>query len=459
MSDKIDSGHAQQMLGLLEDLFPLHRSMTGEGLRATLKRIQSEIPLTIAEVPSGTKVFDWTVPQEWSIRDAFIANASGERLVDYKHSNLHVVNGSVGVDEQMAWQDLAPKVHYLPQMPEAIPYRTAYFGEDWGFCVTESTYQQLSRQSDRLHVKIDAQYFDGSMSIGECVVPGESEQTVLVYCHTCHPSLANDNLSGIVVATQLAKALIGRRNRLSYRFVFAPATIGAITWLARNEHFVASISHGLVLSLLGNDAPFTYKKSRQGDVEIDSIACQAVSACGGSVREFTPFGYDERQFCSPGFNLPVGCLTRAPYGEFAEYHTSADNLSFVSGARLVESFEICESILSKIETQHTTQSVDSKCDEAEADSDKFHQAVIPIRVCQKCEPFLRRHQLHRRFGELGCDSRLQLAIMWVLNFSDGQHSTVEIASRSQLPESDILKAVNILAEVNILQPIKTLQVL
>ncbi len=442
----------REMFQLIEELFPIHRSMTGQGVRATFDRIAKEIPLSVSEIPTGTKVFDWIIPKEWQIHDAFVADVNGRKLIDYSNHNLHVVNDSIAVDTKLPWNELDPHLHSLPDRPDSIPYRTTYFSENWGFCLKHSQRSELARSQGDFHVKIDAKHFDGSMSIAECVLPGAEVDSVLIYCHTCHPSLANDNLSGIAVATQLAKWLQTRSHRLTYRFVFAPATIGAIAWLAGNVELVPTISHGLILSLLGSHGRFTYKRSRQGKAQIDSIAESAVRSRGGQIRDFSPFGYDERQFCSPGFNLPVGCLSRTPHAEFPEYHTSDDNLSFISADRLAESLNLCQQIIESIEAEHPLESLRGVQPPSIArQNTMLAEGRNPVSKNPKCEPYLRKHNLHRRFGERDDRGQFQQAVMWVLNLSDGFHSVEQMAARSKLSEAEIVQAVSALVEVNLLE--------
>src|SRR5262249_42493557 len=313
-----------EMHRLAADLFPICRSITGDGVRQTLARLQREIPLALHEMPTGTRVLDWTIPREWNIRDAWIKRVHGEKVVDFAHSNLHVVNYSTPVHEVMSLDALKPHLFSLPARPDWIPYRTSYYQETWGFCVSDRILQQL--QDDRYEVCIDSSLSDGALVYGECVIPGRTADEVLISSHVCHPSLANDNLSGIAVAVFLAKHIAARPRRYTYRFVFAPGTIGAIAWLARNSEAVSRITHGLVLTCVGDAGALTYKKSRGGAAAVDRAMALALKEAGASHRivPFTPLGYDERQYCSPGFNMPVGCLMRTPWGEFPEYHTSAD---------------------------------------------------------------------------------------------------------------------------------------
>ena len=285
-------------------------------------------------MPTGTQVFDWTVPKEWNIADAYIKGPDGRRVVDFHDNNLHVVNYSAPVNARMALAELRPHLHSLPNQPDLIPYRTTYYAETWGFCLS---HRQLESLPDgQYEVVVDSSLRDGALTYGECVLPGQVEDEVLISTHICHPSLANDNLSGVAVAVALAQILASAPRRYTYRFLFVPGTIGPIAWLARNQGKVSRIKHGLVLACVGDRGSINYKRSRQGSADIDrALECVLRSrATPFEVRDFSPYGYDERQYCSPGFDLPVGSFRRTPHGEYQEYHTSADNLDFVSGAHL-----------------------------------------------------------------------------------------------------------------------------
>ncbi|MDO9442015.1 MAG: DUF4910 domain-containing protein, partial [Beijerinckiaceae bacterium] len=294
------------LFGMVRDLYPINRSITGDGVRQTLARIAQDIPLQLHEVPTGTPVLDWEVPREWNARAARIEDMQGRILVDFADNNLHLVSYSMPVDRVLSRDQLARHVHTLPDQPALVPYRTAYYAESWGFCLSHALWESMLDESYR--VVIDASLEPGSLTYGEWLIPGESADEVLISAHCCHPSLANDNLSGLAVATYLARRMASRKRRLSYRFLFTPATIGAITWLARNEDVVPRIRHGLILSCVGDRGGFHYKQSRQGDALVDRAVAHVLKlrSPSSSLLPFSPFGYDERQYCSPGYNLPVG---------------------------------------------------------------------------------------------------------------------------------------------------------
>ncbi|MBA4057751.1 MAG: peptidase M28, partial [Marivirga sp.] len=358
----IKTSLGDEMHAMITALFPICRSITGNGVRETLNLINEEIPLKIFEVPSGTKVFDWEVPKEWNIKDAYIKNAQGEKIVDFKNSNLHVLNYSTPVHKHVTLEELKKHLYYLPEHPEWIPYRTSYYKEDWGFCIS---FDQFKTLDDEVYeVFIDSTLKPGSLTYAECFIQGELSDEMLISAHVCHPSLANDNLSGISVATFLAKHLLQSKPRYSYRFVFIPGTIGAITWLSVNELSAEKIKHGLVASLLGDAGNFTYKKSRRGNAEIDEIVEFVLKSrnSANKIIEFFPYGYDERQYCSPGFNLPVGCLSRTPFGQYIQYHTSADNLDFIDPVSLEDSYDTYLEIINILEANRKLINQNPKCE-------------------------------------------------------------------------------------------------
>ena len=411
---------------LAESLFPIPRSLTGDGVRDTLRRIGTRIPLTIHEVPTGTSVLDWTVPDEWNVREAWLAGPDGRRIADWARSPLHLVGYSTPIRTRLTLAELRPHLHSSPDRPDDIPYRTSYWKRTWGFCLP---HRELTALPDgEYEVVIDATLGPGSLTYGECVLPGELPDTVLLSAHVCHPALANDNLSGIAVAVFAAAALASVSRRFSYRIVFAPATLGAITWLARNPEAVALIRHGLVLSCLGDRGPLVYKKTRRENALVDAVAEHVLRHHGpGSVRRFDPYGYDERQYGSPGFDLPVGRLTRTPNGEYPEYHTSADDLSILDAGALQGSLAAVLRIIQVLE------------------QNRSYRNLAPFG-----EPQLGRRGL---YGGLRGANRLpeeELALLWVLNQSAGDRSLLEIADRAELPFMTIRAAADALVGAGLL---------
>jgi aminopeptidase-like protein len=415
--------HAQ-----VSELYPICRSITGDGVRRTLRILQREIPIAIHEVPSGTPAFDWQVPPEWRIHDAWIKNSRGDRIVDFRASNLHVVSYSRPVRMRVSRSELLRHLHSLPAQPHLVPYRTSYYADDWGFCVPHALLSDLTEPD--YDVCIDASLQPGSLTYGEYALSGEREEEVLFSCHICHPSLANDNLSAVVIAARLARELSSLSLRYSYRFLFIPGTIGSITWLSRNEERVAKIRAGLVLTCLGDSGAFTYKRSSRGDTEIDRVAAHVLRHAGvaSEVRDFSPYGYDERQYCSPGFDLPVGRLSRSVHGEFPEYHTSADNLQFVTPAALAESYAMVLAIVAAFE------------------GNRAFRNLYP-----KGEPQLGRRGLYGAIG--GIDrAQQELAMLWVLNQSNGTRTLLDIAERAAMPFDRIHDAALLLLQHGLVEP-------
>ncbi len=418
----------ERMHALAAQLFPICRSITGNGVRETLRILQEHIPVEMLEVPSGTPVFDWMVPNEWNIRDAWIKNLQGERVIDFNAHNLHVMSYSVPVERRMSISDLRRHLFTLPEQPDLIPYRTSYYRENWGFCLTQ---RQLDRLIDPAYdVCIDSTLEPGHLTMGECFLAGETREEVLISCHVCHPSLANDNLSGIAVAVALARRLQEQRRRYSYRFLFIPGTIGSITWLARNESKTTAIKHGLVLTCVGDAGDITYKRSRQGSAEIDRAATHVLQTAGEPhrVMDFFPYGYDERQYCSPGFNLAVGCFMRSQHGTFPEYHTSGDNLSFIKAEYLARSFDRIWQIIEVLEKNRTC-----------------------VNTNPKCEPRLGKRGLYGTTGGARQGEFDELALLWVLNLSDGTNDLLTIAERAGMAFGKISDAAAALSRCGLLQ--------
>ncbi len=417
----------EKLYQLISELYPICRSITGNGFRETLKIIHKHIPLEIHEVPTGAKVFDWTIPKEWNIKDAYIKNSQGEKIVDFANSNLHVMNYSIPVHKKVSLPELKEHLFTIPESPDWIPYRTSYYQEMWGFCLSHNQYLQL--QDEEYEVHIDSSLEPGHLSYGEYFIPGKTTDEVLISCHACHPSLCNDNLSGISIAVFLAKHLSQFTPHYSYRFIFIPGTIGSITWLSINEENISQIKHGLVLTCLGDNGHFTYKKSRRGDADIDNIVSYVLSnsAQEDNVIDFFPYGYDERQYCSPGFNLPIGCLMRSPHNCFPEYHTSADDLNFVQPQYLAESFSICISIVDILENNQ-----------------------IYYNTNPKCEPQLGKRGLYEADNNSQDKKLNRMAILWVLNLSDGNYTLLDIAKKSGISFDEIKQATDVLLKYNLL---------
>jgi aminopeptidase-like protein len=419
----------KDMHDLMRSLYPLCRSITGDGARKTLALVKQRIPLELHEVPSGTPVFDWTVPKEWNIKDAYVKAPNGERIIDFQKSNLHVLNYSTPIRAKMTLQELKQHLFTLPDHPDWVPYLTSYYKEQWGFCLSQRQLDKL--QEGTYEVLIDSELKDGSLSYGEFVIKGETEDEVLLSTYTCHPSTCNDNLSGVVLVTKLAQMLAGKKLRYTYRFLFVPETIGVIAWLARNEDKAHRIKAGLVVTCVGDPGMSTYKKSRKGDSLIDRAVQKVLADSGAQFKiiDFSP-GSDERQYCSPGFDLPVGSLMRTPYCEYPQYHTSADDLNFVTADALADTLN------KYLMTVHALE------------NDKKFLNLVP-----KCEPRLGPRGLYRSIGgQKDREGYLdELTVLWVLNLSDGKHSLLDIAIRSGRPIQQVTNAARALHAAGLLK--------
>jgi aminopeptidase-like protein len=416
--------------GLVRELFPINRSLTGAGVRETLAILARHVQLEVREVPSGTAVLDWQVPLEWNIRSATIRALDGRCLVDFADHNLHVVGYSKPIHKEVSRAELAEHVHTLPDQPELIPYRTGYFADDWGFCMPDNLWQTM--QDEAYRIDIDSDLSPGSLTYGELFLPGELSDEVLITAHICHPSLANDNLSGIAVAVALAMRQARLPRRLGYRFLFIPATIGAITWLARNESELGKIRHGLVLTCIGDTGPFHFKQSRSG-APIDNAVAHILRHSGHpyEIVPFNPYGYDERQFCSPAFDLPMGCFMRSVHGTFPQYHTSADNPGFVKAQALNQSYEVLASLLDLLDANWMYARTDGRG-----------------------EPQLGRRGLYRAIaGQKEAGGASQMDLLWLLNLADGKHNLLEMAERAGIPFGRLQKAVRLALDADLIREV------
>lgn len=414
--------------GFLRDLFPVCRSITGNGVRETLRRIGEELPLEVHEIASGTPVLDWTVPREWNIRDAYVKDESGKRVIDFRASNLHVVNYSAPVHARMSLEELRPHLHTLPDHPDWIPYRTTYYQETWGFCLRHRDYERLA--DGEYEVVIDATLEDGQLTWGELRLEGEREGEILLTTHVCHPSMANDNLSGIAVLTGLGRALAQMDLRWSHRLLFLPGTIGSIAWLAQNRQLTGRIRGVITLAGVGDRGPASWKPSRGGDSMIDRAVKAALAGQDHRLLEYSPYGYDERQFSSPGFGLDAGRFSRSEYAQYPEYHTSADDLDFISEDALDDSFAHVLAALGKLE------------------GDRYFVNSEPF-----AEPQLGRRGLYDLPLEGEELQRVRLALLWVLNLSDGSWSLEDIAARARMPLASIVTAADALRGAGLLEPV------
>lgn len=413
----------REAYALVERLYPFCRSLTGEGVRQTLRALQDYVPLTIHEVPSGTRAYDWVVPNEWTVRDAYVLDGRGRKVIDLRSSNLHLMGYSAPIDARVDRASLFAHLHSDPAHPDSIPYRHSYYRDDWGLCLQHRVLSELNEAE--YQVRIDTTVAPGSLTYGEIVLAGSQPGEILISTHTCHPSLCNDNLSGIAVATLLARDLARSPRRFGFRFLFVPATLGPLVWLSRNEELIPSVKGGLVIAGVGDPGSPTYMKSRRGNATIDRAIAHVFdhAAPGASMRDFAPVGYDLRQYCSPGFDLPMGSFMRTPNGEYPQYHSSADNLQFITTESLADSWRLMRLALDVL------------------DNDRRFVNQLP-----KGEPQLGRYGL---FADA-----IPLGLFWTLNFSDGRHSLLDIAERAGMPFWRLLEGARRLEACGLLKELQ-----
>lgn len=427
----------QKIASYLDRLFPLCRSLTGAGNRETLEILQELIPLKIIEVPSGTEVYDWTVPLEWNINDAWVSDGAGNRLIDFKDNNLHVMSYSTPVDKICDWEELQSHLYTHELLPDAIPYRTSYYERDWAFCCTQEQYQNLRKAGDALHVHIDATLEPGSMSLGELLLPGKSEKEILISCYICHPSMANDSLSGVILTAFLARHLAALPDRrYSYRIIFVPETIGAITYCHFNETSMKAIDFGLVVTTVGGTGKFGYKQSYDAGHSVNILIEKAFQEAGVEFITY-PFdihGSDERQYSSIGFRINTATITKDKYYEYPYYHNSLDNLTFVNASQLKTALDIYVLLIKNIENL------------------RYFKNLKP-----NCEVMLSRHNLYPKTGGLINPNNFEMkeldALLWILHLSDGYTDTQTIAKRADISHEYILKISVFLEQKNILKRI------
>lgn len=421
----------REMMKLMARLFPICRSITGDGVRETLSILSGRIDLRVQEVPSGYQAFDWTVPREWNIRDAYIKNERGERVVDFRKSNLHVVNYSAPISGTMTLEELRPHLHTIPDLPDAIPYVISYYQERWGFCLSQNQLDPLP--PGRYEVLIDSSLKDGHLTFADAVLPGTSPQEIMISTYVCHPSMANNELSGPVLTAFLCGLLSKVRHRYTYRFVFVPETIGSLVYLSKyGEHLRKNLHAGYVATCVGDAGPYTYKRSRRGDSAADKVAehCLKHLGPGSTVKivDFFPSGSDERQYCSPGFNLPVGSITRSMYGTFPEYHTSLDNLDFVSAEGMAGTLKQYLRVI------------------------QAHEINMKyLNLSPFGEPQLGKRGLYPTIGGKTSDTPTSVErLMYLLGYSDGTKDLVDIANLARKPAWEFAPEILALMDANLL---------
>lgn len=424
------SNVGDEMYDLAKLLFPICRSITGNGVRETFGIIQNHIPLKVYEVPTGTSVFDWTVPKEWNIRSAYLADKCGNKIIDFENNNLHVMGYSVPVNKTISNEELQKHLHSLPEQPNAIPYVTSYYREDWGICLTHSDREKL--KDAEYSVFIDSDLKDGSLTYGELIIPGDSEKEVLISTNICHPSLANNELSGPVVAIFLAKWLLNNKRKYTYRFMFVPETIGAICYLSKNlEVMRKNTIAGFNLSCVGDDKKYSYIPTKYDNTYTDKVIFNVLTqrGFGFTKHSFLERGSDERQFNFPGVDLPIVCVCRSKFNTYAEYHTSLDDLSFISPAGLFGSYELLSECISVIEGNK-----------------KYKVTCV-------CEPQLGKRNLCSSVSTKFAFGDFKVKLTSFLLYADGTNDLIDISNKTNITLNDLLVIVEKLLEVNLISEV------
>jgi aminopeptidase-like protein len=430
MGDRVESG--SRMHALAQRLYPICRSLTGDGVRETLRIIAETLPdLQIHEVASGTPAFDWTVPPEWNIRDAYVIGPDGSKIIDFRESNLHVVGYSQPVDRKMPLPELQEHLHSLPNQPDAIPYRTSYYAPRWGFCLTDRLRRRLPE--GEYHAVIDSMLAAGALTYADLVIPGDTADEVLLSTYVCHPSMGNNELSGPVVTTFLADWLAGLpHRRFTYRIVFIPETIGSIVYISRHlDHLKAKVKAGFVVTCIGDDRCYSYLPSRHGDTPSDRAAKHVLGRLAPDYRRyaFLNRGSDERQYCAPGVDLPVASVMRSKYGEYPEYHTSLDDLSLITPTGLQGGFEALQRCIETLET------------------DRRYRATV------LCEPQMGKRGLYSTLGSVGVSEAVATR-MNILAYCDGEHGLLDIAEMTGRPIWSLQPYVDELLEHGLISPME-----
>jgi len=426
---------SDNMWRLMRELYPICRSITGDGVRKTLAILGRDMPLVHHRFPSGTQCYDWEVPFEWNIDGALLRYEDGTVIANFEHHNLHVLGYSLPVDGWFTLDELRTHLFSLPEQPDIIPYVTSYYRSEWGFCLSHRAKEAL--KPGRYHARIDSRFSPGELVLGEAFLPGRTEREILISCYICHPSMANDSLSGVVLAAELYRELSKRSHLFSYRFCFLPETIGAIAYLSRfGQRLKKALHAGLVVTCVGDSGRIHYKQTRCGNHLLDRVVANVLrhGKWPHEIRGFRPLGSDERQYCSPGFDMPVGSLMRSVYGEFPEYHTSADNLDFVNASALEESFHVYMEVLRALEGNQTCRT------------------TVPF-----CEPQMGRRGLYPMVGDKAEKSALIQRYMWILNLSDGNNSFLDIAERMDDGLLAVIEAADNLIRAGLLEEVKEVQ--
>lgn len=423
------NNHGQTMYQLVQKLFPICRSLTGNGFRRTLNEIKAIIPeIQVFEIPSGTQVFDWTIPKEWNIRDAYVETIKGEKVIDFQVNNLHLMGYSTPIDAVISREELLQHIYTLPEQPEWIPYVTSYYKERWGFCISENFKKTLTEE--QYHVVIDSTLENGHLTYGELIIPGETDEEILFSTYLCHPSMANNELSGPAVQTELIKYIQSLpRHRYTYRFVFIPETIGSITYLSRNaEYMKQKVKAGFVLSCVGDNRTYSMVESRYANTLADRVLKNILKYHYPEYKTYSFLyrGSDERQYCSPHINLPVCAFCRSKYGMYPEYHTSADDLSVVSPEGLQGAYEVMVKVINALEYN------------------SYYEVTTP------CEPQLGKRGLYPTISMKGQYDSITVMTRF-LAYADGQNDLIEISNLIKSPIDQIIPHIDKLMEARLVQ--------
>lgn len=454
--NKILKEEKKEIKDLIEKLFPICRSITGDGVRKSLKILQRYEFFKIMSLPSGMKCYDWKIPLEWNIKDAFIENENGEKVVDFKENNLHLVSYSVPIKQKMSYDKLVTHLHTLENFPEAIPYRTSYYDKNWGFCLSHSKFKKLNKNSS-YNVIIDSSLKEGKLNYGEYVFRGKTKFEFLFSTYCCHPSMANDNLSGMIAWIVLLKILKKMKLRHGYRFIIIPETIGSIAYLKKNQKIMQKVTGGFILTCMGGNGNLSYKKTFLENSFIDKIVLDVLKMKNADYTSY-PFsirGSDERQFSSPYFRIPIGTLCRDKYHEYQEYHTSEDNLNFLKINNLINTIEIYLNIICELESKNNFL-INSK--KIKKSSTKF------ISNHPYCEPMLSKRELYPKIGgginqksnkkSINPQQKISEAISWILFYSDGETSLSDIQQLTKIPIQILEKSIKILIEKKLIVEVK-----
>jgi aminopeptidase-like protein len=402
------------MYKFAKKLWPINRSLTGAGVEKTLSLIKKELPIKILNFKSGSKVFDWRIPKVWEIKNAWLADEKNKKIIDFKKNNLHVVGYSKNINKKLTFKDLKNKIHYLKNQPTAIPYVTSYYKKDWGFCLEYNKFKRLKRGNYKAF--IDSKFINGNLKIGELVIKGKSKKEILISTYLCHPSMANNEISGIVIATYLARWVKKKKNKYTYRFLFLPETIGSIAYLSKMKNLLMkNVIAGYVLTCIGDERNYSFLESKEKN-SLSNIVAKFIlkSKKNAKIFDWLKRGSDERQFCSPGIDLPVASIMRTKYGEYPEYHTSLDKIGkVVTKKGLNGSLKLVKKIIGEIEKQN-----------------------FPV-ATNFCEPFLTKKNMYPTISKSGSVNNKIRKLLDFLSFCDGKNSVLQIQYFTKLNTSDV----------------------